>query len=1063
MSRSLKRLFRHLLPRICLAVTATMLLHAAPCAAARILILHSYHRGYPWTDSIKTGMETVLREEVPEAELFVENMDTKRHPPERLFERLRAFYAEKYAKTRFDVILSSDDNALDFLLTYRDALFPGVPVVFCGINDFSEARIAGHRAITGVEENFDLEGTLELALRLHRPTRTVAVISDSTPTGQKNLKRFRRIKPYFRKRVDFIELSGLAAPQLTQSLKALPPRSLVLILSCFHEAEGRTFSVEQGTALITDNCDCPVYAPWDFLVRNGVMGGRVVSGKRQGATAAHLAVRILRGEDPEHIPPVRQMPNMFMFDDRVLQRFGIPRTLLPPDSVILNDTSTETAAHQRRAVIALIVAGIFICLTIALAVIAARYRKTLRALQQSEETLKAMLRSIGDPMHMVDRNLNITWANDVARRIFGDNLIGRKCYTALHQREAPCKPDCHVLQAFRNEGMHSSENTMVDADGKERHFLITSNIAARDPQGKPTAVLNIARDVTALKATQQQVMLAKWAMDASLTPLVMADLQGILSYANQAALNMWGYDDEEEILGESILQFHEDPHAAQRIFATLTIRGVWRGEGRGRRKNGTSFDVELLAQLVRNQLNQPLSIMVSAIDITDKKKTEAQIKHLAYFDNLTGLPNRALLKDHMDLALNHARRCNKFVAVLLLDLDNFKHVNDTLGHATGDLLIKAVAERLQAEIRSCDTLARWGGDEFVLLLTDVADIRHTTTVTDKILRLLTENPFVVGETELTTTASIGIALYPQDGLDPETLLKQADTAMYEAKKKGRNDYHYFSAQLARRTDQRHRMEVSLRRAMREGELFLVYQPQIDLSLGKVAGVEALVRWQDPEKGLIAPTLFIPLAEEIGLIRPLGEWILRTACAQATAWQQAGHPVRVAVNISARQFHQPDLVQRIEHILRETRLQPQMLELELTESVFLENMDAAIEALTRLKRLGIQFAIDDFGTGYSSLNYLKKLPIDRIKIAQEFVRDIKTDEGDKAIVKATIAMAQSLGLQLIAEGVENRHQLSFLLSYGCNLMQGFYFARPMQAERVGEFLDAGNKFRFEMKH
>jgi len=399
--------------------------------------------------------------------------------------------------------------------------------------------------------------------------------------------------------------------------------------------------------------------------------------------------------------------------------------------------------------------------------------------------------------------------------------------------------------------------------------------------------------------------------------------------------------------------------------------------------------------------------------------------------------------------------------VLLLDLDNFKHINDTLGHTTGDMLIQAVAERLRNTVRACDTLARWGGDEFVLLLTDLDDIRRTSTVIEKFLHLLNEKPFTTRDCDISTTASIGIALYPQDGLDPDTLLKQADTAMYEAKKKGRNDYHFFSERLAEQAHQRHRMEVNLRQALKGGEMRLRYQPQIDLGLGTATGLEALVYWESPEEGRISPARFIPLAEETGLIRPLGEWILYAACAEAARWQQhLTSPLSIAVNLSAKQFHQPDLVKRIREILGETSLSPHLLELELTESIFLENIEAAIETLKNLKELGIQIAIDDFGTGYSSLSYLKKLPIDRIKIAQEFVRDIDTDEGDKAIVKATIAMARSLGMKLIAEGVENRQQLSFLLSHGCKIMQGYFFAKPMPAEQVNDFLRGNRKFKFE---
>lgn len=1042
---------------------AALCLFAIPCAASNILILHSYHRGYAWTDSIKAGMEEILKKEVPEAELFVENLDTKRHPPEQIFERLKQFLSKKYAGKIFDIILCSDDNALDFLMAYRQDLFPGVPVVFCGINDFDITRLAGHQDITGVAENVDLDGTLAIALRLHPQTRTVAVITDITPSGQANLARFRRIMPYFRDRVDFLMLDGLNSPDLEKALANLPPHSIVLNLLFFRDADGRIFTTAQSNRLITQNSKCPVYAPWDFLVNGGVVGGHVVSGKRQGQEAARLALRILDGQEPHHIFPVTQSPNLYMFDDRALQHFGIDRNQLPQDSIILNDMSSEHSAHKRQVTIALLIAGVFLCLSCTLTLMIVRYKKTLQALRQSEGTLKAMLESIADPIHMVDRDMNILWANDIATQIFGENLIGQKCYAALHRSPTLCNPECHAIKAFNDGQAHSSEHLFFDTNGEEHCYLVTANVASTDSHGHPTAVLASYRDVTAIKQAQQQFHLAKWSIDASLTPMLMADLQGRLTYANQAALDLWGYAGEEEVLGRNIVEFQEDPQRTRIILEVLKARGVWRGEGRGKQKSGNGFDVELQAQVVKDQNGAPLSILASAIDITDKRKTELQIKKLAYFDSLTGLPNRTLLKDHMELALGQARRLNKFVAVLLLDLDNFKHINDTLGHATGDLLIRSVAERLRTECRTCDTLARWGGDEFVLLLTDLDDIQNTTIATEKFLSLLTEKPFATSECDINTTASIGIALYPQDGQDPETLLKRADTAMYEAKKNGRNGYHFFSLQLAEQAERRHRMEINLRSALKEGEMQLVYQPQIDLGKARITGMEALLRWQNPEEGIISPARFIPLAEETGLIYPLGEWVLQQACRQGAIWQKTeASPLCVAVNLSAKQFHQPDLAKNIKKILRETGLSPHLLELEITESVFLENMEAAIEALTELKKLGVQFSIDDFGTGYSSLSYLKKLPIDRIKIAQEFVRDIDTDEGDKAIIKATIAMAKSLGLKLIAEGVENHQQLAFLLLHGCHAMQGYYFAKPMPAQEVQSFIHSETCFKLALQ-
>jgi EAL domain-containing protein (putative c-di-GMP-specific phosphodiesterase class I) len=317
---------------------------------------------------------------------------------------------------------------------------------------------------------------------------------------------------------------------------------------------------------------------------------------------------------------------------------------------------------------------------------------------------------------------------------------------------------------------------------------------------------------------------------------------------------------------------------------------------------------------------------------------------------------------------------------------------------------------------------------------------------------LTEQPFTLDDREIFATASVGIAIFPQDGEDVATLLQHADTAMYEAKGTGGNSHHFFSERLHQKIVERHKMEGSLRRALREEEFHLVYQPQIDLISGKVVGVEALVRWQHPEKGLVLPGEFIPVAEQTGLIRPLGAWILRAACKQAAEWQRAGDPPwRIAVNLSARQFQQPHLVDQIERILQETGLEPRLLELELTESVFMENLESAVEVLVDLKTRGIQIAIDDFGTGYSSLSYLKNFPIDRIKIAQEFVRDVLNDPNDMAIVEATIAMARSLGLKVIAEGVESKEQMMFLKGLGCVEMQGFYFAVPMPADQVAALI------------
>ena len=471
---------------------------------------------------------------------------------------------------------------------------------------------------------------------------------------------------------------------------------------------------------------------------------------------------------------------------------------------------------------------------------------------------------------------------------------------------------------------------------------------------------------------------------------------------------------------------------------------------------GPVFELEVQAFVTRDASRTPLSLTAYFSDVTSKKASEREIRQIAYCDALTGLPNRIALKNHMDLTLEQASLGSEVAAVCMLDLDDFKQINDTSGHDKGDELLVQLTSRLRKLLNSKDTLARLGGDEFVLVLTDVQNFPEAAHRADEILAALRENPFDLGECQFYTSGSIGIAMFPQNGRDAETLLKHADMAMYEAKKSGRNAYRFFTEEIHSKVIERHHLEAGLRRAIRNEEFFLVYQPQVDLRTGEIIAVEALVRWQHPENGVIPPGMFIPVAEETGLIHSMGNWILHTACHQAMRWRHMGlPPMRMAVNLSAQQFRQPGLVERIEQVLGLSGLEPHFLELEITESVLMENLDNATELLVHLKMRGIQISIDDFGTGYSSLSYLKNFPIDRIKIAQDFIRDIPADKDDATIVETIMAMADRLGLKVIAEGVETEEQMMFLHQRGCFEMQGYYFARPMPVEKAEFFLSSHN--------
>lgn len=445
----------------------------------------------------------------------------------------------------------------------------------------------------------------------------------------------------------------------------------------------------------------------------------------------------------------------------------------------------------------------------------------------------------------------------------------------------------------------------------------------------------------------------------------------------------------------------------------------------------------------------------------ERKRAENRILTLAYYDDLTGLPNRVLFLDRLNFCIANARRREALVAVLICDLDNFKRINDTLGHEAGDLLVREVGERISACVRENDavgrldeghnknTVARQGGDEFTLLLGEIRNIHDAARVAQRILGSLAR-PFDLRGHEVFVSASIGIAIFPQDGVDADTLVKNGDAAMYHAKDRGKNNYQFYKKEMNATSFQRLSLETSLRRALEREEFLLYYQPVVNLYTGKLVSAEALVRWQHPDMGLISPADFIPLAEETGMIVPLGEWVLLAACAQNKAWQQAGLPlVRVAVNLSCQQFAERNLARVVEEVLEETGLAADYLGLEITESLMMRNVDASIAVLRELSSMGVSLSLDDFGTGYSSLSYLKRFPLDILKIDRSFVREIPHDNDDVTLTRVILAMAGNLGLKVVAEGVENQEQLEFLKNQGCDMMQGYLVSPPVS---VADFRD-----------
>ncbi|MFC0215354.1 EAL domain-containing protein [Paenibacillus chartarius] len=437
--------------------------------------------------------------------------------------------------------------------------------------------------------------------------------------------------------------------------------------------------------------------------------------------------------------------------------------------------------------------------------------------------------------------------------------------------------------------------------------------------------------------------------------------------------------------------------------------------------------------------------------MNERRKAEEKIVHMAYHDSLTNLPNRLLFNDRMNQAFQRAREAGKQAAIIFFDLDRFKVINDTLGHHVGDQLLRDLAKKLKSFVREQDVVARYSGDEFMILMHDIAHIDEVTEFVKGLPKVLRE-PFIYDEQELFVTASIGITLFPDDGTDGDTLIKNADIAMYRAKEKGGNNFQLYHPEMNKRSLHRLNLEIHLRKAVEKEEFHVYYQPLVDLGTGKIFGMESLVRWKHPEWGMVSPGEFIPLAEETGLIVPLGSWVLKEACKQTYAWSLMGYPrLCVSVNISMNQFHQPNFVQLIEDTLRETKLHPSQLCLEITETVAMKNVSYIMETMENLKKIGVQISIDDFGTGYSSLSYLKKFRVHTLKIDQSFIRDITVDEDSAAIVTALIAMSRKLKIKSLAEGVETPEQLRFLKDQGCDEIQGYIFSTPLAPDQFEELM------------
>ncbi|MBU1689980.1 MAG: EAL domain-containing protein [Gammaproteobacteria bacterium] len=595
----------------------------------------------------------------------------------------------------------------------------------------------------------------------------------------------------------------------------------------------------------------------------------------------------------------------------------------------------------------------------------------------------------------------------------------------------------------------------VTADVSEQSQLEGLDLGADDYITKPVVVAVLlvrVRNLLQRKRTEARLRLAAHVFEYGGEAIMITDCDNCVVEVNPAFTRMTGYT-PEEICGQNpkiLSAGHATPEEYQRMWHAIREQGFWQGEMWDRRKNGEIYPKLLTISVVRNAQGKIDFHIGSFTDLSEQKAVEEKIRHIAHHDALTGLPNRLHLQISLEQVIATAKRENQEVALMFIDLDRFKIINDTLGHNIGDCLLVEVAQRLRECVRESDLLARLGGDEFVLALAGDEVVNAAAQVAEKILGSLSQT-YQVGGQVLHSSTSIGISLYPHDGDNIETLMKNADTSMYHAKAMGRNNFQFFSPEMNWFSNERLLLENSLHRALEQGEFTVHYQPQADIVSGRLVGAEALIRWHHPERGMVSPLQFIPLAEENGMILPIGTWVLREVCRQIKVWRELGlTDLRFAVNLSPRQFHQENLVGKIIDILREFDVPASALELEITEGSVMENPDAAVSLLNQLNQHGLSIAIDDFGTGYSSLSYLKRFPVSKLKIDRSFVMDIPGDPDDSAIAIAVIQLARSLGLKTVAEGVETAEQRQFLCGQGCDMLQGYWYSKPLDAASFEAF-------------
>jgi diguanylate cyclase (GGDEF)-like protein/PAS domain S-box-containing protein len=671
----------------------------------------------------------------------------------------------------------------------------------------------------------------------------------------------------------------------------------------------------------------------------------------------------------------------------------------------------------------------------------------------SREYLDGLINTMGEMLFVIGSDGVIKTENYAVSESLGyapEELRGKPFSTILeHGEEAALRG---VLNAVHTKGLLKGiEARFKTAGGDLISVQCSFSLMA---QGDAQDIVCLATDITVRKHYEGELRKLSMAVEQSISSIVITDVKGNIEFVNHKFTEGTGYT-LAEVKGKNpriLKSGKHGPEFYKELWDTISNGKEFRADICNRKKDGTLYWEFLSISPIKDLKGVTTHYIAVKLDDTERKRAEEQLKQLAHYDVLTGIPNRTLFEDRLRHTVQLAAREGFSFAIVFLDLDGFKFVNDTQGHHAGDLLLKEVAARITACVRKSDTVARMGGDEFEIILSRINEPADAACIVRKVISEVNK-PYTLGEHQSSVGVSAGISIFPTDGENTETLIKNADMAMYKVKEHGKNDFMFYNAEMDKAITERMNLEVALKTALERNEFQLHYQPQIDIKTGRIVGCEALIRWRHPEMGLVSPVRFIPLAEEVRLIIPIGQWVIATACRQNMAWQKAGFPPqRISVNLSVKQFQQKDLVGSIKAVLDETGMPPRYLDVEITESCIMRGVEESIRTMQQIKDIGVNISIDDFGTGYSSLVYLKRFPIDILKIDQNFIKNCVSDAADAVITSTIISMSHSLNIMVIAEGVETVEQLELLRVFGCDEVQGYIFSRPVPAEEFTKLLE-----------